>query len=298
LFSGKLPFSEHIGELRRRVRVVALAFLIIFVGLILFPASPSQALQNPGQYLSLAFIQNTLVAAFLQRVVHDLLPAGWTLIGAVGIGEGMEIYFVAALILAFALDMPVIAYETYRFIDPALKEQERKMIYPFVISASGLFLVGLLFGYLVLARFLIVALSPFFVASQITFQIDAAAFYYVVFLIIGAAGASFTTPVFVYTLIRLRVIEADFFSRNRVVIWFVVWAVTGLFLTPDGGPLLDLVIFVPIIAMVEVAVALGRRSVRGRGPEPVSSRGIMCPSCGRALANPMLFCEFCGKSIA
>jgi sec-independent protein translocase protein TatC len=305
-----LPFSEHISELRSRLKIVALSFLIIFVVLVLFPANPAQAAQNPGQYLSLAFIQNTVIASFLHRITFDILPlpctAGlpatpgcWQLIAAKGIGEGMEIYFVAALILTLALDMPILAYETYRFIDPALKETERTMIYPFVLSTSTLFVVGLLFGYFVLAKFLIIALAPFFVATQITYQIDAGAFYYVVFLIIGATGVSFTSPVFVYTLIRLRVLSADFFSKNRVVIWFVIWVVTGLFLTPDGGPLLDIVIFVPIVAMVEIAVALGRRSVRGM--EPPSSqptRELKCPYCGKTLSRPMLFCEHCGKSIA
>jgi sec-independent protein translocase protein TatC len=313
LASPLLPFSEHIAELRSRLRKVALSFLVIFVLLVLFPSNPIQAIQNPGQYLSLSFIQNTLVSGFLKRIVGDILPSPcgvggpptpgcWNLIAANGLGEGMEIYFIAALVLTFALDMPVIAYETYRYIDPALKETERRMIYPFVISTSGLFVVGLLFGYFFLAKFLIIALAPFLVATQISFQIDAASFFYVVILIIGATATSFTSPVFVFALIRLRILEADFFSRNRVVIWFVIWAVTGLFLTPDGGPLLDLVIFVPIVAMVEIAVALGRRSVRGQPPLPgrnaMKGREIKCPSCGKVLARPMLFCDNCGSSIA
>jgi sec-independent protein translocase protein TatC len=317
LFSDRFPFSEHVNELRRRLKVAALCFLVILFILILFPANPIQAVQNPGQYLNLTFIQNTVIADFLHRIVIDILPTPcpvglpptpgcWQLIAANGIGEGMEIYFVAALILTLALNMPVLAYETYRFIDPALKEKERSMVYPFVLSTSVLFVVGLLFGYFVLAKFLIIALSPFFVATQITYQVDAGAFYYVVFLIIGATGVSFTSPVFVYALIRLRVLSADFFSKNRLVIWFVIWAVTGLFLTPDGGPLLDLVIFIPIVAMVEVAVALGRRSVRGQPPLPKpekvnaakEERKIRCPSCGRVLDRPMLFCNYCGKSIA
>ncbi|HEV2226575.1 MAG TPA: twin-arginine translocase subunit TatC [Nitrososphaerales archaeon] len=317
LFSDRFTFSEHINELRRRLRVVAYTFLIILLILIIFPANPLQAVQNPGQYLGLTFIQNTVIADFLHRIVGDILPnpclAGlpatpgcWQLIAANGIGEGMEIYFVAALILTLALDMPILAYETYRFIDPALKDKERAMIYPFVLSTSALFVVGLLFGYFVLAKFLIIALAPFFVATQITFQIDAGAFYYVVFLIIGATGVSFTSPVYVYALIRLRVLSADFFSKNRLIVWFVIWAVTGLFLTPDGGPLLDLVIFVPIVALIEIAVALGRRSVKGEPPVPKQEakqkakqdREIRCPSCGRVLDRPMLFCEHCGKSIA
>jgi sec-independent protein translocase protein TatC len=317
LFSDRFTFSEHINELRRRLRVVAYTFLVILIVLIIFPANPLQAAQDPGQYLGLGFIQNTIIANFLHRIVFDILPTPcpvgllpvpgcWQLIAANGIGEGMEIYFVAALILTLALDMPILAYETYRFIDPALKEKEREMVYPFVLSTSILFVVGLLFGYFILAKFLIVALAPFFVASQITYQIDAGAFYYVVFLIIGATGISFTSPVYVYALIRLRVLSPDFFSKNRLIIWFVIWAVTGLFLTPDGGPLLDLVIFIPIVAMIEVAVALGRRSIRGQAPlveavakpQTKEERRIRCPSCGRVLDRPMLFCEHCGKSIA
>ena len=304
--SGLMPFWAHIAELRSRLRIVAISFLVIFIVLVFFPANPALSVSNPGQYLNLSFLTNTLIASFLGRAVHDLLPLCptvappcWTLIAANGIGEGMEVYFVAALLLTLALDMPVIAYETYRFIDPALTENEKKMIYPFVISTSALFIVGLLFGYFVLAKFLIVALAPFFVATSTSLVIDASAFYYVVFLIIGATGASFTSPVFVYALIRLRVLSADFFSKNRLPIWFIIWVVTGLFLTPDGGPLLDLVIFVPIVAMVEIAVALGRRSVRDTVPAPKKPDfRIVCPTCGKGYMRPLLFCENCGKSLA
>ena len=308
-----MRFTEHIEELRSRLKVVAISFLVLLIIVLLFPSNPLHSIQDPGQYLSLKFVQNTVIASFLHRVVADLLPnpcptglpptAGcWDLIASNGIGEGMEIYFVAGLLLTVVLDMPVIAYETYRFIDPALSESERRFVYPFVLSTSLLFVAGILFGYLAIAKFLIVALAPFFVATGVSFQVGASSFYYVVFLIIGATGVSFTSPVFVYSLIRLRVLEADLFSKNRVIIWFIIWVVTGLFLTPDGGPLLDLVIFIPIVAMVEVAVALARRSVRGLPPKPAATAakppGPVCPSCGRSLPRPMLFCNYCGKSIA
>ncbi len=305
-----MRFTEHLDELRSRLKVVAVSFLVIFVIVLLFPSNPASSIQDPGQYLGLQFVQNTVIASFLHRIVSDLLPnpcpvglppttGCWNLIASNGIGEGMEIYFVASLLLTLILDMPVIAYETYRFIDPALSQSERKFIYPFVLSTTTLFAVGILFGYLAIAKFLIIALAPFFVATGVSFQVGASQFYYVVFLIIGATGVSFTSPVFVYTLIRLRVLEADFFSKNRLIIWFVIWVVTGLFLTPDGGPLLDVVIFIPIVAMVEIAVALARRGVRGMPPKPKSMTArIVCPSCGRSLPRPMLFCDNCGKSVA
>lgn len=294
-----MRFTEHLGELRKRLRVVAMTFLIIFVAMVLFPVNPASSITNPGQYLNLSFLQGTIIAAFLGRIKVDLLPAGWHFIAATGIGEAMEIYIVASLLLAVVIDMPFMAYEVYKFIDPALSQSERKLIYPFVTSSSILFFVGVVFGYLVIAKYLFVFLGPFFIATGINpVQVDAASFYYVVFLILGATGVSFTTPVFVYTLIRLRIIDPDFFSKNRVVIWFITWVITGLFLTPDGGPLLDLVIFIPIIAMIEIAVALGRRSIRGLPPKPKKGGEIVCPSCGKSLPRPMLFCEHCGKSIA
>ena len=304
-----LPLRGHLDELRSRLKVVFLTFLIILIVLVFFPSNPAYAVQNASQYLSLVFLEHTVIAQFLSDVQGYILPANWKLIGATGIGEGMEIYFVAALVLAAVIDMPVIAYETYKFIDPALKPNEKKMIYPFITAASGLFVVGILFGYFVLAKLLVVALSPFYVASGISFQVDAAAFYYITLLIIGATGLSFTAPVFIYTLIRLRVLSADTFTKNRVIVWFILWVITGLILTPDGGPLLDLVIFIPIVTMVEIAVWLGRRSVRGKEPPtprqptppppPTSaSRQVKCPTCGKIQTKPTLFCESCGRGIA
>lgn len=295
--SKEMRLADHIGELRQRLRTVFLVFVIVLVVVVFLPSDPSQQVQHLGDYLSLQFLNDTIIAFFLHQVKAYVLPAGWTLLAASGIGEGMEIYFVAALLLSAAVCMPVIAYETYKFIDPALREEERKLLYPFVTSTSALFVVGLLFGYLVISKFLIIALGPFLQATGTSFLIDSAAFYYVVFLVVASTGASFTAPVFVYSLIRLRVIDPRFFSRNRVVIWFVIWVITGLFLTPDGGPLLDLVIFIPIVLLVEVAVALGRRSAASSST-PAPSPGRRCAYCSARLPPGRLFCPECGRSPA
>lgn len=291
-------FSEHISELRRRLKVVFLFFVVILVLVVFFPANPVQQAQHLDQYLNLQFLGNTIIAAFLHRVLADILPAGWSLIAATGIGEAMEIYFVASILVTVILCMPVIAYETYKFIDPALNDQERKLIYPFVVSTSVLFAVGVVFGYVVISKFLVMALAPFFSATGVSFLVDSAAFYYVIFLIVGATGVSFTAPVFVYALIRLRVIAPEFFSKNRVIIWFLIWVVTGLFLTPDGGPLLDLVIFVPIVLLVEGAVLLARHNLGARSAGKGGGAGPVCVYCGARLAGRNLFCPSCGRSVA
>jgi len=291
-------FSEHIAELRSRLKVVFLFFVVVLVVVIMFPANPVQQAQNLGQYLNLQFLNNTVIAAFLHAVKAYILPSGWSLIAATGIGESMEIYFVASILVTVVICMPVIAYETYKFVDPALRDNERKLVYPFVVSTSVLFAAGVAFGFFILAKFLIIALTPFFSATGTSLVVDNGSFYYVILLIIGATGVSFTAPVFVYALIRLRVIDPDFFSKNRVIVWFVIWVVTGLFLTPDGGPLLDLVIFIPIVILVEGAVFLARRNIGERQPAKPATTERRCTYCGKPLTQRNLFCDSCGRSVA
>jgi sec-independent protein translocase protein TatC len=297
----RLALSGHINELRRRLKTVFTAFVVILVVLIFFPANPVEQVQHLDQYLNLQFLSNTVIAAFLQQVHGYVLPQGWSLIAANGIAESMEIYFVASIILTLVFTMPVIAYETYKFVDPALKEEERKLIYPFVISTSTLFVIGILFGYFVLSKFLVLFLAPFFQATGTSYLVDASSFYFVIFLIIGATGVSFTAPAFVYSLIRLRILDPTFFSRNRLIIWFAIWVVTGLILTPDGGPLLDLVIFLPIVLLVEVAVFLGRRSISA-SPNSSKNRASSissenrCRYCNSNLQTGMSFCPNCRRA--
>lgn len=302
-----MRFTEHLDELRARLKVVVYVLLVVLVIVVMAPANPVYQVQHLGQYMNLQFLEHTVMAAILGQIISYVLPSNWGLIAATGLGEGMEVYFIGALLVSVAITMPVIAYETYRFIDPALKPEEKELVYPFVVSTSVLFTVGVLFGYFVLAKFLVIALGPFIYSIGIKNPlIDAASFYYVIFLIIGSTGAAFTAPVFIYSLIRLHVLDADFFSRNRVVVWFILWVVTGLFLTPDGGPLLDLVIFIPICALVEGAVFLARRTVKGPKPAQAATptkavraptpAGLACKNCGASLARGQLFCPNCGLS--
>ncbi len=278
---------EHLGELRQRLKVIFLTLLVIFIILLVVPRYPAQVLSLTGTY-------NPLVSIFLDRIHQDILPSTWVLIGF-RLNEPLEVLLVASLILAVTFDMPVIAYEVYRFIDPALKENERKLIYPFIISSSALFLLGLAFGYFILAKFLIIALSQFFVATQASFTIDLADFYFVIFLTVLFSGVAFTIPVFVYLIIRFGIVEASFFSKNRLYIWFGTYIVTAD-VTPDGGPVLDLILFFPVIALLELAILFGRRYSRGK-PQ-AASKGRRCSYCDSPLDPAQVFCTRCGRANA
>ncbi len=278
-----LNIGEHLGELKHRMKIAFLSYAGLLAILMLAPAEPAKAITFTGTYVP-------FVAFFLARVKLDLLPAGWSLF-ANNVSEPLEVYLAASVVLAAVFNSPIFAYETMKFITPALTEREKGLLYPFVVSASALFTVGILFGYFLLAKFLFIALAPFIQTVQATPLIDVANFYFIVFLVIGMSGIAFTTPVYVFILIRFRVFSPQTFRKNRVIIWFVVYVATAI-ITPDGGPILDIILFIPIIVMLELAVFLGARSIRNleAAPEPDKCKycgaklggATFCPSCGRA----------------
>ncbi len=295
-----MTFREHLTELKNRAKVVFLSFVALLVAFVAVPADPKQVLSFTGTYV-------TIVSLFLGRVKADVLPLGWTLI-ANKLNEPLEIFLVASLILALVFNTPIVAYETFKFVTPALLPREKRLLYPFVGAASALFAVGTLFGYFFLARFLMIALSPFFVISQVSPFVDGADFYFVVFLTIFLSGVAFTIPVFIFLFISFGIVDASFFRKNRVIIWVVTFIFTAV-ITPDGGPLLDLALFIPIIAMLESAVFLAarfrRRSSRGVDgsearqagpPQPTTITVGKCKYCSSELESGAIFCYNCGRS--
>src|SRR5208283_5400444 len=132
-----------------------------------------------------------MIGFFIQNIDSQLLPPGWTLIASGGLSQPLEIYLVASVLFAMIFNAPIFAYETIRFISPALNEQERGIIYPFVGAVTGLFALGVVFGYFFLAKFLLVALSPFFVTVNVATWVDAGSFYFTIFLTIAMSGFAF-----------------------------------------------------------------------------------------------------------
>jgi Sec-independent protein secretion pathway component TatC len=279
LSSESLNVMEHLDELKHRLKIAFLSYAGILAVFLLAPAEPSKAITFTGTYVP-------FVAFFLARVKIDLLPAGWILM-ANNISEPLEVYIV---VLAAVFSSPIFAYETMRFITPALTEREKGLLYPFVVSASALFAVGVLFGYFLLAKFLFIAMAPFIATVQATPIIDVSNFYFIVFLTVGTSGIAFTSPIYVFMLIRFRVLSPQTYRKNRVIIWVIVYIATAI-ITPDGGPVLDLILFVPIIVMLELAVWLGGRSIKKGEPQEEGR----CKYCGAKLGGAT-FCPSCGRS--
>jgi sec-independent protein translocase protein TatC len=282
---------EHLDELAARLKIVLYSLFITTTIFMVCPANWS-FLQNPFAFYS------PLIALVLQQVLKTVLPPGVQLIA----GEftaPLEIYLIASVLLGVVTSSPIIAYEIYKYIDPALNPEERGTVYPFVISFTVLFVSGAAFGYRVLAPFMLWAMIPFFTLTGAVPLIHVMDFYNLVFITVLTSGFSFTMPVFFVLLVKFGIIRTTIVTTRRRYIYAALYIITAV-ITPDGGPIADIALFVPMAILLELAVLIGKRYEKGgaviqRSPI-VKQQYVKCRFCGELLDGKSAFCRNCGKS--
>jgi len=284
-----MPFWDHVNELAQRLKVV---MYVLGISTIVFMVLPSNfaSLANPFEFY------DPLVAMILRMIRAQVLPPDVQLIGY-ELTAPLELYLIASFIFGFAVAIPVFAYEIYRFVDPALYPQERGAVYPFVISFTVLFVLGAAFGFFILMPITLWALFKFFVvvgAEQIISIMD---FYNMVFVSTIFSGLTFTWPVFFVLLVRFGIAKTSMISNNRKYVYGLLIIVI-MFITTDGGPLVDMVLMLPMIALTEAAVFFGRRVEKSRAEAGLETDAIgRCKFCGTQLKPDATFCPKCDRAL-
>ena len=116
----KMPFLKHIEEFRKRVLYALIAVIICFI---------------PSYYFS------ELIFAFLMKPLIESLPEGSTLIFTRP-AEGFTTYLKIAFFASLLLSVPVILYQVWKFVAPALYKNEKKILLPFIGFGTLFVLAG------------------------------------------------------------------------------------------------------------------------------------------------------------
>jgi len=290
----ELTFQEHMAELASRLKIILYTLAASTIIFMTLPADLS-FLHNPPVF-------KPLVSVLLTYIRGDILPPSVRLIAG-EITTPLELYVLASFALGVAVSLPVVFYQIYRFIDPALYPEERRMVYPFVTAFMSLFIAGAVFGYKILSPFMIWALLPFFEALQVEAIVYVMDFYTLVFVLVILCGLVFTFPVIFVLLVKFNIVGTEILTKNRKYVYAGAFVVTAL-ITPDGGPIADAALFLPIVILLEVAILVAKRYEKKRaGNEPpaitkVLSGGVIkCRYCGADVQSDRTFCPKCGRAL-
>jgi len=228
-FEDRLTLVEHLDELRSR----------IVVSLIVF-----------GVALGLCFWQNNL----LLDIANEPLPGDRTPI-TFGVAEPFTTTLTISAYAAILLSLPVLLYEAYAFVLPALSPRERKVIVPYLLLAPFLFVAGVVFAYFVVVPAATEFLLNF---NESEFQIEIRARDYYSFFALAeiSIGLLFQIPIGVLAVTRLGIVTPAQIAANRRYAILVI-AILAMLL-PGTDPITMLISMVPLILLFEGSLLLAR----------------------------------------
>ncbi len=232
-----MPLTEHLRELRIRLIRSIIAFIITAGASFYFARHVFEFLKNP------------VIKSYPEVELITLSPT-----------EPLFILIKISLTVGMILASPYILFEIWRFVEPALYPNEKKLFIPLLLSSIILFLLGGAFSYLV-----VLPLALKFLLGLGFSQLAATPYLsvnlYISFILkmLIAFGIAFEMPIFLYMLQRAGIVtqkQLKKFRRYFIVVAFLV----GALIAPDVAT--QILMAVPLLLLYEISIFLGRRSAK------------------------------------
>jgi sec-independent protein translocase protein TatC len=228
----RMTLIEHLDELRSRIIKVGIAFFGV-----------------------------AIVAWFFRERIFDwlLAPAGDALQGKLnvtGVTEQLFTDMKLALYVGFLLTIPVLLYQVWAFVAPAVGDMGRAFTYTIISMASALFIAGVAFGY-----FIVLPVGTQFLLSWDTQRFDpiitAQSYLPFVTRFLLAFGIVFELPAATYVAAKLELVDAPLLKRYRKHA-IILNTVLAAALTPGQDPYSMVLMAVPMIVMYEISILIAR----------------------------------------
>ena len=242
---GQMTFFEHLTELRKRIinslyAIGAGAFV--------------------GVYLSQRFISfitrpmlKALTDAHLDAKLVYTHPAGY-----------LNMVITLGVYLGIVLASPVVLYQIWLFVAPALYKHERKAVTGFLFSTVFLFLAGIAFGYFVTLPYVLNFLVSF--KGPVVPMISINEYFDLILMILLGLGLVFELPILIFFLSLFGIVTPKFLWQNfRYAILII--AVVAAIITPTPDAQTMLIFMLPMVGLYFVGIAVSAVVVRRKKRE-------------------------------
>ena len=246
---GKLPFTAHLEELRKRLITCFIAIGIGFAISFVFKEKLFQILADPLQ------------DAFMKVMKHH------ETLKYMALPEAFFTYLKVALLSGFMIAAPVIFYQFWLFVAPGLYQKERRLLLPIILLSTVFFVGGALFGYFIVFPW---GFEFFLKFSNATISMEPRMNEYFSFSskLLFAFGLIFELPLVLTFLAKLGIVSVEFLSRNRkyaILLFFV----GGAILTPPDV-VKQVLMALPLIVLYEISI-IGARIFGKKKSEDIDS---------------------------
>lgn len=229
------PLISHLIELRKRLLNSIIAILVIFLALVYFANDIYQLVSAP---------------------LISKMPVGATMI-ATDVASPFFTPIKLTFMVSVILSVPIILYQVWAFVAPALYKHERRLVVPLLVSSTLLFYIGMAFAYFVvfpLAFGFLTHAAP----EGVLVSTDIRSYLDFVMALFMAFGVSFEVPVAIVLLCWMGVTTPEELRKKRPYV-LVGAFVVGMLLTPPDV-FSQTLLAIPMYCLFEVG-EIGRAHV-------------------------------------
>lgn len=223
---------SHLEELRKRLIFVLIFFVVVMVA-------------------SLAFVGK--LYHFLSRPM-----AGFKLI-VLGPGDVVQVYFMIAGVVAFAMTTPFLLWQLWKFVSPGLFPRERRYARRLILPAAVMFLAGICFGYFIIFPEILRFLKTL-AEQNFTVSFTAKEYFSFMFDILIPFGLLFEMPIVIVFLTRIGVLTPTWLRKMRRFA-YLIFVLLGVLISPPEL-ISHLSVVVPMILIYEGSIWLAEVAYR------------------------------------
>lgn len=249
----EMNFFDHVEELRWHV-VRSAVFTLVATILIFFFSSFifNDIIFGP---LNTNFWSYKFFCRIAQDFCVEKIPI--TLINTELAGQ-FYIHLKTAFTLGILVSIPYFLWEIWRFIKPALHQQEKT--YAQVILGFGfiLFIIGALFGYFIIFPITLLFLSTYTISDTISNMPNISNYFENLSDTVLWTGVIFELPVLAYFLAKVGILTVDFLNTYRKHLYIIILFVAAA-ITPSPDVISQMMVAIPLFLLFEVSVMVVAR---------------------------------------
>ncbi|HEV3093445.1 MAG TPA: twin-arginine translocase subunit TatC [Solirubrobacteraceae bacterium] len=238
--------------------------------------SVARALSQPASGLPAA--TRSQLSAAAARLRADAAKIGVTPPSVapttLGPGEPLTTTLTVALYFALVLSLPLILFELYGFVLPALTPSERRVVMPLLLAVPFLFAAGVAFGYLVVLPAAVHFLQNFN-SDQFNVLVQASQYYKFAATILLAMGICFQAPVAIVGAVRAGIVTPGGLRHNRRYAVLACAAVAALL---PGDFFTMLLETVPLYLLYEASILIASVIARADRRREAVEEGAAAPT--------------------
>jgi sec-independent protein translocase protein TatC len=239
----RMPLTSHLEELRRKLIISGLSWLVAFLACYTYAEPLFDLIAGP---------------------VRQALPEGTSLV-FITATEPFFTYLKIGALAGLLVSMPVIFWQIWSFIAPGLYKNEKRYILPFVLASSVCFASGAFFGFSFVFPMAFKVLIEFGTGSgELNAMLSMGSYLSLSSKLLLAFGLVFELPVVIFFLARLGIVDHKMLARNRKFALLAAF-MTGAVLTPPDV-FSQTALALPFVVLYEVGIIVARLFGKRRDP--------------------------------